>query len=222
MSDLASSCNSSVAGGEAMTLYAASYGTASPSTNFPAFSGTSPPQQYWGGPDSILSSSPMTGPGATFQSLRGRPSSFEHGRTFGYESTSAGHSPSGGTVMLNGMSTIGIVFEDLASSPFVSEESNGRLFGESDDRQNMARRDSDETLTYGPCSDNDDEEDDMMFKLDGAFTKTEKDFYLQLPTVNAKLDEAPPTTLLELLANIPGLNSFPSVNAYVIFVFLSV
>lgn len=218
MSELASSYNSSSSGGDAMAMHATSYGANSPSTNmFPSVPGTSPPQQgNWGGVD-ILSSSPLTGPGATFQSLRGRPSSFDHGRSFGPDSGVTGYFQSAGASAANVVNTTTVLFDDLPPSPFIAEgDDHAPGYGDSTLRGPFSRRESDEntiqgTVDYPGNEDSeDDEEDDMMFKLDGATTRVEKS---KPATVMACSEDI--ITLSQHISNLPNLSSFPSVNSYV-------
>jgi hypothetical protein len=215
MSELASSYNSSE---EAMGVYAASYGTASLSNMFPTFPGTSPPQQVsWGGTD-MLSSSPLVGPGATFQSLRGRPNSFDHGKQYGPD-VQSGISPGGSSSPIAGVMG-GIVFDELPLSPFALESGDENV-GSEDNAGKHERRDSEDPPGRGPDgapgeeSDEDDDEDDMMFKFDGAVSK--RDSYSADPAVAVASAQHEPeaTTLTQLLSNLPTLNSFPPLNPYV-------
>jgi hypothetical protein len=212
MSELASSYNSSE---EAMGVYAASYGTASLSNMFPTFPGTSPPQQVgWGGAD-MLSSSPLVGPGATFQSLRGRPSSFDHGKPFGPDGQS-GYSPGGSSSVIAGVMG-GVIFDELPLSPFAldsgDDSTGGREGGGGAGRQDMQRRDSDDRPDRRRESEDDDDEDDMMFKFDCAVSKIDK--YSTASIVASNQQEIEFTTLTQLLSNLPSLESFPSLYAYV-------
>ena len=217
MSELASSYNSSTSG-DAMGLYPSSHGTTSPNV-FPTFPGTSPPQQIsWGGID-MLSSSPLTGPGATFQSLRGRPSSFDHGKSFCTDAQVT-CSPGGGSSTAMGLNMLGgVIFDELPLSPFVTEMSDDQTAEDLGAKNNAPGQESDEHLNNGfsthysrEDSDYDDEEDDMMFKLEGSVSKTDDFNASAAPAVQSQHELL---TLPQLLSNLPSLSSFPSVNAYV-------
>jgi hypothetical protein len=136
--------------------------------------GGSPTQANWG--VDILSSSPLTGPGATFHSLRPRPGSFDHGKHPGApDGTSGPFAGADGSHTAGNTDTsaaAAICFEDIPLSPFAP--------GAVDHEPSAVQIDSDglkgERLTSDLTDDNrdddedddEDESEDMMFFLDSG------------------------------------------------------
>ncbi len=191
----------------------------SPYPSYPL--GSSPPQQLaWG---DLLSSSPLTGPSATFQSLRPRPNSFDHGKYLGNEGNIAIQESNIGTNNI-------IVFEDLPLSPF-AEENN---YGINDDQTGIgynidSKRDSEDNVgsfaraTSGLTADDDSDDDGMMFKFDSIGLKEDiadgPSPYHKSETV--KYQDSEPMNLSDFLSEKHTLSSFPSVDSYVCNFFLS-
>lgn len=188
---------------------AGGYGT-TPSPTHP-WQGSSPPQQVPWSVD-MLSSSPLTGPGATFQSLRPRQGSFDHGKqTVGADGVYG--EAEGGALML-------ISFEDIPPSPFAESSVQSEISERNITPAAPLDFLSDPTTRSDDDDDEDDEVEGMMFSLDSSLSgKPIKAGPISIDT-NIRLEEnnkvgAVPISLVQILSNPPVLIGFNSSYSYV-------
>ena len=235
MSESASSYNSSSSGGPPAEFFEGANATYVPpgtSIGGGLFGAPSPPNQQmqpsgsptqanWG--VDMLSSSPLTGPGATFHSLRPRPGSFDHGKYPGVPDGTPGYIGSDNAGNTDNSATVGILFEDLPISPFAPGVVDHELPGLPVDSDGMQvdRLASDLTEDNRGEDDEDEDEDeseDMMFFLDSGnvpaspLSLARK---IEDPMKDELCDRREPISLAKLLAQPPVLSSFSSELSYV-------